>query len=69
LIESKKGDEKMNAGLADRTVLVKLIERMNDTDIKQVLAYAAGYEACKIGQLPSHIKEDAGEKRSSIEGR
>lgn len=40
----------MNAELDNRTVLIKLIGRMSDTDAKQMLAYAVGYEAGKLNQ-------------------
>ncbi|MCI8890510.1 hypothetical protein [Sporofaciens musculi] len=35
----------------NRSTLVKLIERMSDMDVRQMLAYATGYEAGKISQL------------------
>lgn len=40
----------MKAALNDRSTLVRLIERMSDMDVRQMLAYATGYEAGKISQ-------------------
>ncbi len=42
--------------LEKRDVLIKLIENMDAIDIKQLLAYAAGYEAGKTTQ--AYIKEE-----------
>lgn len=42
----------MEITLDNRNLLVKLVSEMNDSDVRQVLAYAVGYEAGKICQLP-----------------
>lgn len=49
----------MNTELDNRTILVKLIERMSDTDTQQMLAYAAGYEAGRISQNSSNLVSNA----------
>lgn len=41
----------MNTELDNRNMLIKLIECMSHTDIQQMLAYAAGYEAGKISRV------------------
>ena len=40
----------MKTALDNRSTLVRLIERMSDMDVRQMLAYATGYEAGKISQ-------------------
>lgn len=47
----------MNTELSNRTILIQLIERMNDADAQQMLAYAAGYEAGRISRIPLHMSE------------
>lgn len=47
----------MNTELNNRTVLAKIVECMNDSDTKQILAYAAGYEAGKINRIHSCTTE------------
>lgn len=37
----------MEVVLDNRNLLIKLINEMNDLDMRQILAYAAGYEAGK----------------------
>ncbi len=44
----------MEAKMDNRGTLVKLIESMNDMDLRQMLAYAVGYEAGKISQQVIH---------------
>lgn len=46
-----KGRIIMNTELDNRNMLIKLIECMSHTDIQQMLAYAAGYEAGKISRV------------------
>ena len=40
----------MNTELDNKTILKKLIAHMDNADIQQMLAYAAGYEAGKINK-------------------
>ena len=40
----------MKTALDNRSTLIRLIERMSDMDVRQMLAYATGYEAGKISQ-------------------
>lgn len=47
----------MKAALNNRSTLVRLIERMSDMDVRQMLAYATGYEAGKIS-LPIQYSEE-----------
>lgn len=47
----------MNTELSNRTILIQLIERMNDADAQQMLAYAAGYEAGRISRSPLQTSE------------
>lgn len=47
----------MKAALDDRSNLVRLIERMSDMDVRQMLAYATGYEAGKISQPIQYSEE------------
>lgn len=47
----------MKAALNDRSTLVRLIERMSDMDVRQMLAYATGYEAGKISQPIQYNEE------------
>ncbi len=44
----------MSTELNNRTILIQLIRRMNDADAQQMLAYATGYEAGRISQIPLH---------------
>ncbi len=41
----------MSTVLDQRSLLMKLIKTMSDSDARQILAYAAGYEAGKINQI------------------
>ncbi len=47
----------MNTELSNRTILIQLIGRMNDADVQQMLAYAAGYEAGRISRISLHTSE------------
>ena len=47
----------MNTELDKRAVLRNVMETMNDSDILQMLAFAAGYEAGKASQISSNIFE------------
>ncbi len=47
----------MKAALNNRSTLVRLIERMSDMDVRQMLAYATGYEAGKISQPIQYNEE------------
>ena len=47
----------MKAALDNRSTLVRLIERMSDMDVWQMLAYATGYEAGKISQPIQYSEE------------
>lgn len=47
----------MKAALDNRSTLIKLIECMSDMDIRQMLAYATGYEAGKISQPIQYSEE------------
>lgn len=47
----------MKAALDNRSTLVRLIERMSDMDVRQMLAYATGYEAGKISQPIQYSEE------------
>jgi len=49
----------MNTGLNNRTILIKLIEHMSETDTQQMLAYAAGYEAGRISQIALHTSKQS----------
>lgn len=42
----------MNTKCDYRANLVKLIEKLDVPDMKQILAFAAGYEAGKISRMP-----------------
>ncbi len=42
----------MKTELNDRSALVKLIGPLRETDLKQLMAFAKGYEACKAEQVP-----------------
>lgn len=44
----------MEVKMDNRSTLSKLIENMSDTDLRQVLAYAVGYEAGKVSQQGIH---------------
>lgn len=44
----------------NRSILARLINGMSDIDVRQMLAYAAGYEAGKISQQI----QQSGEKES-----
>lgn len=50
----------MNNELDDRAILTKIIGHMNDSDAKQMPAYAAGYEAGGICQTSSFVLEQSG---------
>lgn len=41
----------MEIALDNRKLLVKMVNEMNDSDMLQVLAYAAGYEAGKTCKM------------------
>lgn len=41
----------MNTRLDNRAILVNLVKHMDGPDMKQMLAYAAGYEAGKINLI------------------
>ena len=47
----------MKTALDNRSTLVRLIERMSDMDVRQMLAYATGYEAGKISQPIQYNEE------------
>lgn len=49
----------MKATLDNRSTLVRLIEHMSDMDVRQMLAYATGYEAGKISQPIQHCEEQS----------
>ena len=49
----------MKVELDNRSTLVKLIERMSDMDVRQMLAYATGYEAGKISQPIQYSEEQS----------
>lgn len=36
----------------NRTALIKLVEKLDSADMKQILAYVAGYEAGKLERTP-----------------
>ncbi|MFG6367816.1 MAG: hypothetical protein K1W16_05225 [Lachnospiraceae bacterium] len=44
----------MEATRDNRSILTRLIEGMSDMDVRQMLAYATGYEAGKISQSIQH---------------
>lgn len=43
----------MNGELDSRSMLAKLIEDMSDSDVRQMIAYAAGYENGKVSRVSS----------------
>lgn len=43
----------------NRSALTKLIEHMSDMDVRQMLAYATGYEAGKISQSIQYSEEQS----------
>lgn len=47
----------MKVTLDNRSALAKLIEHMSDMDVRQMLAYATGYEAGKISQPIQYVEE------------
>lgn len=49
----------MKASLDNRSTLVRLIERMSDVDVRQMLTYATGYEAGRISQIPLQTSEQS----------
>ncbi len=49
----------MKVALDNRSTLVRLIERMSDMDVRQMLAYATGYEAGKISQPIQYSEEQS----------
>lgn len=42
----------MTTKLDSRAALTELIEKLDAPDMKQILAFAAGYEAGKLSQTP-----------------
>lgn len=56
----------MKAALDNRSTLVKLIERMSDMDVRQMLAYATGYEAGKISQPIQYSEEQSRNPTSQL---
>lgn len=49
----------MKVSLDNRSTFVRLIERMSDMDVRQMLAYATGYEAGKISQPTPYSEEQS----------
>lgn len=47
----------MKTTLDNRSALTRLIESMSDIDVRQMLAYATGYEAGKISQPIQHSED------------
>lgn len=45
----------MEGALDNRNLLIKMINKMDNLDMQQILAYAAGYEAGKT----SHVSLDS----------
>lgn len=42
----------MNTKLDDRSLLMKMLESLDEDEFQRILTFAAGYEAGKISQLP-----------------
>lgn len=59
----------MNTELDSRAILTKLIGRMSDTDVQQMLAYAAGYEAGRTSWISSHTTEQSNKITTQPHGR
>ena len=49
----------MEATMDNRSTLARLINGMSDIDVRQMLAYATGYEAGKISQPIQHSEEQS----------
>lgn len=58
----------MNTELDKRAILVNLTRGMNDSDIQQMIAYAAGYEAGKINKNSPNTFEQSYSSKNLLKG-
>ncbi|EGT5422334.1 hypothetical protein KWR14_005735 [Clostridioides difficile] len=55
----------MNTKLDNRAALSKIAEKLNESDMKQILAFLAGYESGKLNSVSNYVPFHQTESKTS----